>query len=152
MCKSNQSTGRTEPCYRKRGISQHVMAPRVLVLLNLCTRNMTGRTTYCLHLYTLCKHTHCCRKNKAKSTLFTLVLASTHTHHLHAGLHAARLDHTYMMRTQTSVHPRARTHADTRQVHTYHAPASQSAPWYPPELRAKIRTRELKIHYGGGGR
>lgn len=56
-----------------------------------------------------------------------------------------------MMRMQTSTRPHAHTQTSTRRhvaMHTYHAPASQSIPWFPP---AKIRTRELKIHYSRAG-
>lgn len=71
-----------------------------------------------------------------------------------ACLHPAWLDHTYMMRIQTSTRPHAHTQTSTLRhaaMHTYHSPASQSVPWFPPELRAKIRTRELKIHYSRAG-
>lgn len=151
MCKNNQSTGCTEPCYGKRGKLQHIVA-HVLVLFNLCSTDVTGGT-YCTCMY-FTHQTHCCTKIR-KSTLFILVLESTCTAYIHPVVHVPALRCMHEANANcTPTHSHTdKSHANTRQVHTYHAPASQSAPWFPPDLGAKIRTSELKIHYGsmGGG-
>ena len=135
--------------WKEREITACIVA-HVLVLFNLCSTDVTGGT-YCTCMY-FTHQTHCCTKIR-KSTLFILVLESTCTAYIHPVVHVPALRCLHEANANCTHSHTGKPHANTRQVHTYHAPASQSAPCFPPVLGAKIRTSELKIHYGSmGGR
>lgn len=112
MCKNNQSTGCTEPCYGKRGKLQHIVA-HVLVLFNLCSTDVTGGT-YCTCMY-FTHQTHCCTKIR-KSTLFILVLESTCTAYIHIQLCTCLLSDVCMRQMQTA-HPHTHTQTSLTPTH-----------------------------------
>lgn len=108
-----------------------------------------------LHLHVLYTPDTLLHQNKKKHFVHSCPWEHMHSLHTHPVVHVPALRCMHEANANcTPTHSHTdKSHANTRQVHTYHAPASQSAPWFPPDLGAKIRTSELKIHYGsmGGG-
>lgn len=151
MCTSNQSTKNCELCCTK-SVLQRVSYPAFLCWLISAPalwqteERIPCTCTYCTHTYGhMQKQTHTYKRSQC---------TYSHVHVCPLADFCTRPDsitHTWCKLQHSHSFTHSQAHADTLQVHTYHAPASQIAPRFPSALGAKIRTRGLKIHYGGMG-
>lgn len=156
MCKATSRLGAPSSAAEKVGMFC-TLHPRAVQSLHYRHDREINTSPATAHTVQTPTQTHTAptrRRRTLVNSCFSMHTASSTDIHACTQMSAVWFDYTYMMRTQTSAHPHSHTQTSTRQhVASAHLsrPPSQSTLWFSLELGAKIRTSELKIHYGSIG-